>query len=52
MPKETNRRDKGAGSITKFNNGRYRGRLRYTLEPHGKQISKYFYGTTKSEVRK
>lgn len=46
------RRDKGAGEIKQLNDGRWRGRLRYTLVPHGKQFTQLFYGKSKSDVQK
>lgn len=52
MSQKRERREKGTGTVYQDKNGIWRGKLRYTPEPHAKQVTVNFTGKSEADIRK
>lgn len=52
MSQKLERREKGTGTVYQDKNGIWRGKLRYTPEPHAKQVTVNFTGKSEADIRK
>ena len=52
MSQKLERRENGTGTVYQDKNGIWRGKLRYTPEPHAKQVTVNFTGKSEADIRK